>query len=46
MDLEPFVARARAALGEREFAEAYASGATLTLDEALAEAFASDGPPP
>jgi len=44
-DLEPFLARARAVLGERGFAEAYASGATLTLDQALVEALAPDGPP-
>jgi non-specific serine/threonine protein kinase len=40
------IAAARAALGERAYAEAFAGGRALSLDEAIAEAMALEPPPP
>ena len=37
---EPYVAMARAALGEEAFAREQRAGATLSLEQAVAEAFA------
>ena len=42
-DPAPHIARLRAALGEQAFAETWAQGKAMTLDQALAYALEEDG---
>ena len=42
MEIAPYIAKARAALGEEAYAAAYAEGCAMTLDQAIAYALSQD----